>query len=214
MNRGSLILVHTAKDLLKQDGCEILGRFFIALIAQTAQERAAIPLAERTPTFVYIDEAHDYFDEKMETLLEQARKFQVGLILAHQHLAQFERKLQSTVMTNTAIKLVGGLSADDARALAGNMGCTPEFLLGMKKHEAAKMTQFACWVRNHTPSAIRLNVPLGMMEMLPLIHPQVFATLLRANRERYCTEVTDDYPPDEPGSPEGDDSPLEDPDLL
>jgi hypothetical protein len=150
----------------------------------------------------------------METLLEQARKFQVGLILAHQHLAQFERKLQSTVMTNTAIKLVGGLSADDASALAANMGCTPEFLLGMKKHEAAKMTQFACWVRNHTPSAIRLNVPLGMMEMLPLIHPQVFATLLRCNREQYCTEVTDDYPPDEPGSPEGDDSPLEDPDLL
>ena len=214
MNRGSLILIHTAKDLLKQEGCEILGRFFMALIAQAAQERAAIPKDERTPTFVYIDEAHDYFDENMETLLEQARKFQVGLILAHQHLAQFERKLQSTVMTNTAIKLVGGLSVEDARALAGNMRCTPEFLLGMKKHEAAKITQFACWVRNHTPSAIRLNVPLGMMEAQPKIHPQVFATLLRCNREQYCTEITDEYPPDDPGSPEGDDSPLDDPDLL
>jgi hypothetical protein len=214
MNRGSLILIHTAKDLLKQEGCEILGRFFMALITQAAQERAAIPKGERTPTFVYIDEAHDYFDENMETLLEQARKFQVGLILAHQHLAQFERKLQSTVMTNTAIKLLGGLSEADARALAGNMRCTPEFLLGMKKHEAAKITQFACWVRNHTPAAIRLNVPLGIMEALPKIHPQVFATLIRCNREQYCTEVTDEYPPDEPDSPGGDESPLEDPDLL
>ena len=214
MNQGSLILVHTAKDLLKQDGCEILGRFIIALIAQTAQERAAIPLVGRTPTFVYIDEAHDYFDEKMETLLEQARKFQVGLILAHQHLAQFERKLQSTVMTNTAIKMVGGISAEDAHALAGNMGCTPAFLQGMKKHEAAKMTQFACWVRNTTPSAIPLSVPLGMMEAQPKIHPKVFAALIRANRERYCTEFTDEYPPYEPESPDGDDSPLEDPDLL
>jgi hypothetical protein len=34
MNKGSLILINTAKDLLKQDGCEILGRFFIALIGQ------------------------------------------------------------------------------------------------------------------------------------------------------------------------------------
>src|SRR6476620_10900874 len=42
MNRGSLILINTAKDLLKQEGCEILGRFFIALIAQAAQERASI----------------------------------------------------------------------------------------------------------------------------------------------------------------------------
>ena len=40
MNRGSLILISTAKDLLKQEGCKILGRFFIALIAQAAQERA------------------------------------------------------------------------------------------------------------------------------------------------------------------------------
>jgi hypothetical protein len=201
--------------LLKQEGCEILGRFFIALIAQAAQERAAISKDERTPTFVYIDEAHDYFDENMETLLEQARKFQVGLILAHQHLAQFERKLQATVMTNTAIKLVGGLSEEDARALAGNMRCTPEFLLGMKKYEAEKITQFACWVRNFTPSAIRLSVPLGILEAQPKIHPHVFASLLRYNREQYCTDATDEYPPhDEPGSQEGDDSPLDDPDLL
>ena len=215
MNRGSLILVHTAKDLLKQDGCKILGRFFIALIAQAAQERAAISIGERTPTFVYIDEAHDYFDENMENLLEQARKFQVGLILAHQHLAQFERKLQSTVMTNTAIKLVGGLSEEDARVLAGNMRCSPELLLGMKKYEAEKITQFACWVRNFTPSAIRLSIPLGILEAQPKIHPSVFAALLRYNREQYCTEVTDEYPPHEPDSPEGDDSPpMEDPDLL
>ena len=157
---------------------------------------------------------HIYMVKFINSLLEQARKFQVGLILAHQHLAQFERKLQSTVMTNTAIKLVGGLSVEDARTLAGNMRCTPEFLLGMKKHEAAKITQFACWVRNHPPCAIRLNVPLGMMETQPKIHPQVFATLLRCNREQYCTEVTDEYPPDEPGNPERDDSPLDNPDLF
>jgi hypothetical protein len=95
------------------------------------------------------------------------------------------------------------------------MRCTPEFLLGMKKYEAEKITQFACWVRNFTPSAIGLGVPLGILEAQPKIHPQVFAALLRYNREQYCTDATDEYPPhDEPGSPEEDDSPLEDPDLL
>ena len=86
MNRGSLILINTAKDLLKQEGCEILGRFFIALLCQAAQERASIPEEKRLPTFVYIDEAHDYFDESMENLLNQARKYKVGLVLAHQNL--------------------------------------------------------------------------------------------------------------------------------
>jgi hypothetical protein len=68
MNRGSIILINTAKDLLKQEGCEILGRFFIALICQAAQERASIPADRRRSTFVYIDEAHDYFDESIENL--------------------------------------------------------------------------------------------------------------------------------------------------
>jgi hypothetical protein len=86
MNRGSIILINTAKDLLKQEGCEILGRFFIALTAQATQERASIPDNNRLSTFVYIDEAHDYFDESIENLLNQARKYKVGLILAHQNL--------------------------------------------------------------------------------------------------------------------------------
>ena len=54
MNRGSIILINTAKDLLKQDGCEILGRFFIALICQAAQERSSIPVDRRRATFVYM----------------------------------------------------------------------------------------------------------------------------------------------------------------
>ena len=43
LNRGSLVLINTAKDLLKQDGCELFGRFFISLLAQAVQERSAIP---------------------------------------------------------------------------------------------------------------------------------------------------------------------------
>ena len=102
MNRGSLILINTAKDLLKQDGCEILWRFFIALICQAAQERAAISSEHRRSTFLYIDEAHDYFDQSIEQLLNQARKYKVGIILAHQNLDQFEPRLRGAVMASTS----------------------------------------------------------------------------------------------------------------
>jgi hypothetical protein len=122
MNRGSLILINTAKDLLKQEGCEILGRFFIALITQAAQERAAIPEDRRRSTFVYIDEAHDYFDESIQNLFNQARKYRVGLIIAHQNLDQFDVSLRATVMASTSIKLAGGLSAKDAAAFSKEMG--------------------------------------------------------------------------------------------
>jgi hypothetical protein len=183
MNRGSIILINTAKDLLKQDGCEILGRFFIALICQATQERASIPVDRRRATFVYIDEAHDYFDESLNNLLNQARKYKVGLILAHQNLAQFDTRLRSTVAASTSIKVVGGLSAKDTGAFAKEMHSEPEFLQGMRKHR--DRTEFACFVRNHTPQPIRLTVPLGEMERRPKLTDAQYAVLIERNRERY-----------------------------
>jgi hypothetical protein len=135
MNSGSIILINAAKEHLKQERCAILGRFFIALVCQAAQERAALSVGQRKPTFVYIDEAHDYFVDRMRELLNQARKYKVGLILAHQNLDQFDQKLRATVMSSTSIKLVGGLSDKDANVFAREMRCQPEFLHGMRKFE-------------------------------------------------------------------------------
>ena len=67
MNAGKVILINTSKDLLKQTGTEIFGRFFVALITQAALERASVPKSERMPTYVYIDEANDYFQAETRT---------------------------------------------------------------------------------------------------------------------------------------------------
>jgi len=184
MNNGSLILINTAKDLLKQEGCEILGRFFIALICQAAQERSSIPEDKRRNTFLYIDEASDYFDQSMENLLNQARKYRVGLILANQNLDQFPSKLRSTVMSSTSLKLVGGLSAGDANAFAKEMHCERDYLQGMRKHQ--DRTEFACFIRNHTPSPIRLTVPFGTMEGTPRLSSAEYEEILTRNRVKYA----------------------------
>ncbi|MCH8333191.1 hypothetical protein IIC65_04600, partial [Candidatus Sumerlaeota bacterium] len=76
-----------------------------------AQERATIPVNKRMPTFVYIDEAADYFDRNIGLILSQARKFNVGMVLAHQYIGQLDPKLQEAFSANTSIKFAGGVSA-------------------------------------------------------------------------------------------------------
>jgi hypothetical protein len=120
MNAGKVILINTAKDLLKEQGTEIFGRFFIALIAQAAQERATLPAHKRMPTIVYVDEAQDYFDRNIGIILAQARKQNVGMVLSHQFLGQLEPKLQEAFAANTTIKFAGGVSAKDARSLTAS----------------------------------------------------------------------------------------------
>ena len=189
MNDGKIILVSTAKDLLKSDGSALLGRFFIAMLAQAALERSTIPAEDRTPTFVYVDEAQEYFDDSIETILNQARKYRVGLTLAHQTLDQLSPRLRSAIHSNTSLKCVGGVSAKDARALADELHTTAGFIESMKRRHGR--SEFAVWLKQMTPQAIRLSVPLGFLERQPLLTEEALEEVLDANRERYCGTLDD-----------------------
>jgi hypothetical protein len=180
MNAGKVILINTAKDLLKEQGTEIFGRFFIALIAQAAQERATLPAHKRMPTIVYVDEAQDYFDRNIGIILAQARKQNVGMVLSHQFLGQLEPKLQEAFAANTAIKFAGGVSAKDARSLAPMLYCQPEFI------EVQPKASFAAHVRGRTKSAVPLRFPLGYMEKLPRMEKAEQQALRERMRELYA----------------------------
>lgn len=184
MNEGKIILVSTAKDLLKADGSALLGRFFISMIAQAALERSVIPIEKRTPTFVYVDEAQEYFGDDVETILSQARKYRVGLTVAHQTLDQLSPRLRSALHSNTSFKCAGGVSAHDARALAPELHTMAEVVEGMRRRP--DRTEFAAWLKGMTPNAIRLGVPLGHLERQSTLTEEGYDSLLRQNQERYA----------------------------
>jgi len=184
MNSGKIILINTAKDLLKHDGCQILGRFFIALLGQAVLRRTSLPKEQRKPFFVYIDEAHEYFDERIDELLNQARKYNVGIALAHQNLGQLSPSLKATVSASTSIKFAGGVSMKDAGELARDMRCAADDVLRTKKN--TDNTEFACWIKNITPKAIPLSVPLGSMEQESRLSEASFQALRDKNRDQYC----------------------------
>ncbi len=210
MNAGKVILINTAKDLLKEQGTEIFGRFFIALIAQAAQERAVLPKSERKPTFVYVDEASDYFDRNVGIILSQARKYNVGMILAHQFLGQLEPRLQDAISANTAIKFAGGVSAKDARALSNDLRTDASFLSAQSK------LSFAAFIKGQTKQAVSVSIEPGQMEEQPRMTPLERSALQEVMRERYAvhyTQLTEkpqeeeeqdapsEKPPEDDGSP-------------
>ena len=158
LNAGKLILINTSKSLLKEQGTEVFGRFFIALIAQAAQERATLPEWDRLPAMVYVDEAQDYFDQNIGVILSQARKYKVGMVMAHQYLGQLSNGLQEAFEANTSIKLAGGVSARDARVLAGQMSADADLIQSQPKGS------FATWVRGLTARAVPVSFPFFVLE--------------------------------------------------
>jgi len=184
LNQGKIIFINTAKDLLGQEGSAIFGRFFIALISQAAVQRAALAPHERRPAFVYIDEAQDYFDTSISNLLNQARKYRIGLVFSHQNLDQLTPDLRSSMLSSTSIKFAGGLSAKDAGTLDSDFRCDSSFLLGQRK--GTDHTRFACYVKNYTKHALSVSIPLGFIESEPQSSDEEYEFLIEINRIQYC----------------------------
>ncbi|MEM7691051.1 MAG: ATP-binding protein [Pseudomonadota bacterium] len=180
MNAGKLILINTAKSLLKEQGTEIFGRFFIALIAQAAQERATMKAADRLPVMVYIDEAHEYFDQNIEMILSQARKYRVGMTMAHQYLGQLPSGLQEAFDANTAIKLAGGVSARDARSLSGALSADPQMI------QQQPAGTFAAFVRGLTARAVPMSFPFFVLENRSQATKAERAAVVQRSREAYA----------------------------
>jgi Type IV secretion-system coupling protein DNA-binding domain len=183
LNSGSIILINTAKDLLKQEGCELFGRFFLSMISQAAMERSAIREEDRTPTTIYIDEAQEYFDDNVDILLTQGRKQKIAIVCGNQTLDQLTPSLRASFMSNTSTKIVGGLSSKDASAFASEMHTTSGFLQSLKKRQS--VSEFALYVRHHTAEAIRIEVPLGFLESQDMLDDYSFEEVRDESRLKF-----------------------------
>lgn len=185
MGAGKVILINVPKSLLQEDGVEIVGRFFISMILLAAHKRQLLPKHQRLPCFVYIDECHDFIkrDPKIPVILDQARKLNVGLIMAHQRLQQLEHHVLDALYGATAIKFASKVSDAAAHALARDMRTTSEFILNQPQYH------FAAYIRGVTDAALSIGIPATDMNTMPRMTPDEHDLVRQRNRDRYATSV-------------------------
>jgi hypothetical protein len=112
-------------------------------------------------------------------ILEQARKQNVGVVVAHQYLTQLSQKTLDSLYANTSIKFAGGVSDKDAHALARNMRCEPVFIAEQPKGS------FAGFVRNETKAALSLKFRLIHLDRVRMSEA-LYGKLLSDMRSKYA----------------------------
>ncbi|MEY9604149.1 hypothetical protein AB7M74_010761 [Bradyrhizobium japonicum] len=182
MSAGKVILINVPQSLLQEDGVEIVGRFFISMILLAAHKRQLLPKGQRLPCFVYIDECQDFIkrDPKIPVILDQARKLNVGLVLAHQRLQQMQPHVLDALYGATAIKFASKISDAAAHALARDMRTTPDFILNQPQYH------FAAYVRGVTNAALSVGIPATDLNGAPRMTAHEHAEVRRRFRERYA----------------------------
>lgn len=191
---GKVILINAEKGLLKEEGTELFGRFFLALISQAAAQRASMPKEGRLPCYVYVDECHNYIrnDPKIQVILAEARQQRVGLILAHQYLGQIDPPVLKALTANTGVKMAARLDAGDRAVLARDMNTAPEFI----RDQA--VGSFAVFIRDVTERAISMRFPPDPLARFTHMRADEEAIVRDRNRELYARHVPFSGAPREP----------------
>ena len=120
LDSGRIFLAKLSQGQMGKENSFLLGSLMMAKFQQAAMARQQQETSARRDFWLYVDEFHNFITPSIAEILSGARKYRLGLILAHQELRQMDRdrEVASAVMSNPYTRIVFRVGDDDARKLA------------------------------------------------------------------------------------------------
>lgn len=140
MDEGKILIVNLSKGRLGMLNSQLLGMIFVMKFQAAAMSRANVPESERKDFALYVDEFQNFSTDSFATILSEARKYHLNLIVANQFTTQLTEEIRDAVFGNTGTIVAFRVGQDeDAEALAKRMrpAFEPSDLLRMPNYNAA-----------------------------------------------------------------------------
>lgn len=161
MDTGKVLLVNLSKGKIGDVNAQLLGLIFVNKVNMAALSRADVPQSQRKRFYLYVDEFQNFITDAFATILSEARKYELGLIMAHQYIGQLVGKTEaygqsSTKMRDAVFGNVGTImsfkiGAEDAEYMA------KEFAPVLSEQDVIGIPNFNCYVKlnvNNTTSRV------------------------------------------------------------
>lgn len=123
MDNQKILLVNLSKGKIGDLNTQLLGLIFVAKIQMAAMSRADMPKEDRKDFYLYVDEFQNFATDSFATILSEARKYRLNLVMAHQYINQL-------VTTR-----FGSTSSQVRDAVFGNVGSLMSFKVGAEDAE-------------------------------------------------------------------------------
>jgi hypothetical protein len=120
MDEGKILLFNLSDGILGEQTAQLLGQLIVSKIQLAAMSRANIPKHERREFFLYLDEFQTFTgvaETSYSAMLSRARKYKLGLILAHQQTGQLPKKLLEEIFGNVTTFITFSVAYADAQRL-------------------------------------------------------------------------------------------------
>ena len=118
IEQKKIVLIKLSQGLIGEENSFLLGSIFLSKFNQVAQGRQSLPKSERHPYYIYLDEFQNFITPSITRILSGARKYGLGLVLAHQELGQIDdTKILNSVISNPYTRICFRLGDNDAKRL-------------------------------------------------------------------------------------------------
>ncbi len=125
LNNGKIFLANLSKGQTGEVNSSLLGLILVSKLQMAAMKRAYIKEEERRDFYLYLDEFQNFTTDSIATILSEARKYRLNLILAHQFIPQLPDPIKNAVLGNVGSMCVFRVGTNDAEFLEKQF--EPEF---------------------------------------------------------------------------------------
>lgn len=141
MDDQKIILLNLAKGRIGEDNSSLLGAMMITRLQLAAMSRVDIPEEERKDFFLFVDEFQNFATESFASILSEARKYRLDLILAHQYIEQLSEEVRAAVFGNVGTIMCFRVGAADSEFLA------KEFFPTFVEEDLINLTKYSVYMK-------------------------------------------------------------------
>ncbi|MBI4034496.1 DUF87 domain-containing protein [Candidatus Saccharibacteria bacterium] len=184
MDEGKILIVNLSRGLMGEDNAGILGAMMVIKIQLTAMSRADMPMSERRPFYLYVDEFQNFATDSFATILSEARKYALNLTVANQYISQMEQPVRDAVFGNVGTIMSFRVSPDDAPFLQKYF--EPQFESADLIQQHSRFFVISMMINDEKAppfSAKTLNLPAPPADQS--------ARIIELSRQRYARDKTE-----------------------
>lgn len=183
MDEGKILIVNLSKGKLGEENSNFLGLILVPRLLMAAMSRADIPEEKRKPFYLYVDEFQNFATPDFATILSEARKYKLNLIVANQFIGQMEEEVKNAIFGNVGTLATFRVGVSDANYLQHEF--TPTFseadLLNIEKYNVYIKTI----VNNEPVQAFSMDVTKDIETERKMYNPKLAEAIKQLSRLKY-----------------------------
>jgi hypothetical protein len=189
MDQRKILLVDLSKGELGEENAQFLGLVLVPRILSAAMSRIdMLSKGEEFPDFyLYVDEFQNFATPDFASIMSEARKFKLNLVVANQYISQMEEDIKNAVFGNVGTIISYRVGVTDAQFLSHEFA--PTFSETDLVNVEGQSVFVKTIVKNQPVPAFTMNVWKDMAAEKARMRRDVADAVIQLSRLKYGRDV-------------------------